>query len=154
MAKKSNEVVKLTLPALVAQCFKKDGTIILPKVLAACADVLYAAREERYRLQNQAKILDELETKLEENFREKLPKGKASGISGAKAHVQLNPKTKPIVEDWDKFYAFVRKNNAFEMLQRRLNEGSANDYAEMNKRRVPGTNVMHYTDVSCTQVKR
>ena len=144
----------LALPALVAQCFNKKQEIVLPKALATCADALYAAREERYRLQNQAKLLGELEGKLEENFRLKLPQGKASGISGAQAHVQLNPKTKPVVEDWDKLYAFVRKYNAFMFLQRRLSEAAVTEYAEANKKRVPGTNVFHYTEVSCTTVKR
>lgn len=144
----------MLLPALVAQCFNKKQEVVLPKTLATCADALYAAREERYKLQNQAKLLGELESKLADNFRQKLPKGKASGISGAQAHVQLQPKTKPVVENWDKFYAFVRKANAFEMLQRRLSEAAANEYFDAHKRRVPGTNVLHYTDVSCTAVKR
>lgn len=131
-----------------------NSNMKLPKTLAACADLLYETRLARYDLQHEVDDMKKLEAALEERFRLELPQDGASGISGAVARIQLSPKVKPVVEDWDKFYTYVRKNNAFEMLQRRLNEGAARDFADTNGRRVPGTNVMHYTDVSCTAVKR
>lgn len=154
MATNKKEKTAMVLPDIVAKCFTKTGDIKLPLLLPACADVLYVAREERYKLQHQVTALAELETKLEEKFKEELPKQAATTTGGTVGKVELMPKVKPVVENWDKFYAFIRKTNSFEFLQRRLNEGAAREFAEANKRRVPGTNVLHYTDVSCTAVRR
>ncbi len=145
--------VELDVPDIVAQCFTKGGEIKLPKVLATCADALYEATQARYKLQHQAKALEELETQLEEYLKAELPKRKETGVSGSMARIQLNPSSKAIVGNWDKFYAYVKKHNAFDLLQRRLNEGAYKERAD-NKEWVPGITQMEYTKVSCTAIKR
>src|SRR4051812_48638993 len=104
----------------------KNGDIILPKKLAECADLLYRCREKRLEVQHVAERMEELEGLLKDHFRKELPaqKNKASGIAGSVARVQLEPKSIPQVADWPTFYKYVAKNNAFEMLQRRLNEAA------------------------------
>lgn len=129
--------VTLDVPPIVAQCFDKKGDIKLPKQLATCADALYAATQVRYTLQHQAQVLEELEGKLEEHLRVELPKQKQTGVAGSMARIQLMPRQKIIVANWDKFYAYILKHKAFDLLQRRLNEGAYKDRADA-KEWVPG----------------
>ena len=144
--------VTLDVPDVVAKCFDKRGDIKLPKVLATCADALYEATQARYKLQHQAQVLEELESKLEDHLRTELPKRKETGVSGSVARIQLNPKRKLIVQNWDKFYAYIAKKRAFDLLQRRLNESAAKERAEAREW-VPGLGSMDYTQVSCTAIK-
>lgn len=60
--------------------------------------------------------------------------------TGRKASVSVQETIVPQVEDWDAFYAYVRKNNAFELLQRRPVAEAWREHA-MNRRSktVPGT---------------
>lgn len=123
----------------------------LPKTQAACADLLYTTREERLQLQRAVDKLQERETALKEFFIATLPKNEATGIAGRVAVVQLSTSPVPVVEDWDKFYAFVKKTNAFQFLQRRVSDSAVKDFWD-NKKQVPGVGRFNAVKVSCTKI--
>jgi hypothetical protein len=128
---------------------KKEAA--LPKQPAACADLLYTTREQRLALQKQVDELKALETRLKEFFIDTLPKSQATGVAGKLARVTVVQKTSPIVEDWEAFYAYVKKNNAFELMQKRLSDTAVKERWEDGKT-IPGVTVNHYVDVSLNKV--
>lgn len=113
---------------------RKTGEFVLPKTDAQKADLLYATRELRLAKQRAIETLEKLENALREHFIENLPRSQASGIAGRVARVQIEIKPIPQVKDWDGCYAFVKKNNAFELLQRRLNEGAVKERLDGGQR--------------------
>lgn len=124
----------------------------LPKSPAACADLLYQTRKDRLELQHKIDDLAELETALKEFFINSLPKSQASGIAGKVARVQLGAKIVPQVADWPAFYKYVKKNDAFYLMQKRLSESGIVEIWEDGKK-VPGVEKFSVVTVSCTAVK-
>lgn len=122
-----------------------------PKAMGACADKLYELREKRRELKRQADALEEEEKALKAHIIDNLPKSEASGVSGKVARVSVVKKTVPRVEDWDKVYAFVKKNNRFDLLQRRLNDGAVAEMWEA-KKQVPGVGTFEAVSVSLNKV--
>lgn len=120
------------------------------KTPAARADLLYAVDKARLAITKEAKLLDEFEGKLKRWFVQNLPEKDATGITGKVARVQLNKKDVPAVKDWPKFYAFIKKNNAFEMLNRAVNAKSVAERWEAGKQ-VPGVEKFTTKTVSLTK---
>lgn len=109
----------------------------LPKTLAGCADELYERKTARLALDKQAEAAKKIETFLTEYIIDNLPRQEAEGVAGKKARVQRQPKEIPQVENWDQFYAHVKKTGSFELLQKRLGEGAVKE-RWANGKNVPG----------------
>ena len=124
----------------------------LPKSAAACGDLLYQTRQERLEAQKVVDDLAALETRLKDHLINTLPKDKASGISGKIARVQLEPEDIPIVEDWDKFRAYMVRTKAWDMLQKRINPKAVMDRRNAGKK-VAGTGTFKNIKVSCTKIR-
>ena len=124
----------------------------LPKSPAQCADLLYTTRQQRLELQHEVDELQELETALKNYFVDNLPKSQASGIAGKVARVQLGSKVVAQVADWPAFYKYVKKNDAFYLMQRRLSDSAITEIWEDGKK-VPGVEPFNIVTVSCTAVK-
>lgn len=123
----------------------------VPKTLGACADALYTIRQERLKAQ---KVVDELETNekaIKAHVIDTLPKSNASGIAGKLARVTVTTKTIAQVQDWPSFYAYVAKNKAFEMLQKRLGDAAIQERWDAGKK-VPGVEPFTIVGVSVNKV--
>lgn len=123
----------------------------LPKSLAQCADLLYTTRQDRLEVQKQVDAFKEQEELLRNHIINTLPKSEASGISGKIANAKIVTKAVPRVMDWEKFYAYVNKNKAFELLQRRLNDGAIQERWDDGKE-IPGVETFNTVSVSVTKV--
>jgi hypothetical protein len=123
----------------------------MPKSLAECADLLYTTKEKRLKVQKEADALGDLEKALKEHLINNLPMSKATGVAGKIARVTILPKQRPQVQDWDKFYAYIKKNNAFELLQRRTADKAIEERWE-NKKQIPGVEAFAYKSVSINKV--
>lgn len=149
---KFEELFPVDLPPGV-RMNKKTGEFILPLGAAERADLLYNTRELRLSVQRRLEKLETLENELKEYFVNTLPKSNSKGISGMTANVTIKPKPIPQVADWDKFYSYVRKNNAFELLQRRLSEDAVKErLEEAGKRGLPGVVIFNAQKVSCVKL--
>lgn len=115
------------------------------------ADLLYDVHQHRLEQQREAAATDKLESLLERYFIQQLPTGSATGIAGKKGRVQLKKKSRPSVIDWPKFYAHIKKNNAFELLNRAVNTKSVSERWEAGKQ-IPGVEKFEYNSVSVTKV--
>lgn len=114
------------------QTFVFEGNIF-----EAC-DAYYETRQARLAADKVAADLKVRETQLQEHLiRELNHQEAAQGVSGSKARVTLKRENTPVVKDWDEFYKWVRENNAFEFLQRRLNTKPVKERWTENEQ-VPG----------------
>lgn len=122
-----------------------------PKSLGACADMLYELRQRRLDLQKDVTAIKEKETALNNHIIEQLPKSDATGVAGKTARVRVLTKAVPVVEDWDKFYAYVSRQKAWELMQRRINTRAIQERLEAGKK-VSGTGEFTAVSVSVTKV--
>lgn len=124
-----------------------------PASLAACADLLYKLRQERLAADKVAAELKSRETMLVEHLIATLPKSSATGISGKVATAKIELKTTVSVNDWDKLYAYIVKNQkkgAFALMQRRVSVGAVEEIWNTGKA-VPGCEPFRIPTISLTK---
>jgi acetyl-CoA carboxylase alpha subunit len=92
--------------------------------LSAKVDLFYATREQRLLMQRQVDRIQEQESKLKEELIRELQASKVSSIGGTLARVTIQEKIKPIAQDWAKVHAYMKENDAFDLMQRRLTEAA------------------------------
>lgn len=124
----------------------------IPKTLGECADLAYKLKEEKAELNRQIKDIEERESELREHFIAQVAKSNAAGVTGKLANVKVVTKTKPTAEDWDKFYAFVKKKGWFHLMQRRLSEPAIAELWESGIE-VPGIGRFDAKTLSITKAK-
>lgn len=122
-----------------------------PKTMGACADRLYELRQKRLDEQKKVDAIEAEEKALKEHIINTLPKSEASGVAGKVARVTVITKEVPQVEDWDAFYKFVKKNNAFDLMQKRLTDTAIKERWE-NGKEIPGVKHFQATTVSLNKV--
>jgi hypothetical protein len=135
--------MSLKLPAL--------EKFVLPKSTAACADLLYLTRIDRLALAKVVEELEKRETALKEHLISTLPVSQATGVAGKVARVTIVPKEIPQANDWGKLYAYIKKQDAFDLLQRRLSNGAVEERWE-NGIEIPGVEKFNTKTVSINKV--
>jgi hypothetical protein len=88
---------------------------------------------------------------VEDHFIQTLAVGESSGVQGKKSRVQVTEAVRPTITDWDKFYAYIKKNNAFELLNRAPNRVAITERWDA-KKQIPGVGSFHDKKVSCTKL--
>lgn len=122
-----------------------------PKTLPACADALHQARLERLDLEKQADEIRKREALLKDYLINNLAKGESAGVAGKVARVAVVTKQEPQVEDWDALYAYVSRNKAWDLLQRRLSAPAVRERWEANKE-IKGVGAFTVVTLSITKV--
>lgn len=128
------------------------GNKVFPETEGEAADLLYKVREARYALQRLVTAHDEYETFIENHFIETLPAKKSSGVSGVVAHVQVETKPTPQVKNWKKFYEYVTRHKAFELLQKRISTASVQERIDHGQADKMGVVIFNAKKVSCTKI--
>ena len=123
----------------------------IPKTIGGCADALYQLREKRLEEQKKVDDIQAQETELKNHIIAMLPKSELTGARGKVASVSISTKSVPTVKDWDLVWGYIKKNNAFDMVQRRLNNSAVEARWE-NGRDVPGVEKFDVVTVSCTKL--
>jgi hypothetical protein len=147
---RARSTVPVDLPPGV-RLAKGTGAFVLPKTPAALADLLYVTRNMRLDIQHRIETLEKLEGELKNYFIENLPKSQASGIAGKVARVQIETKPIPQVSEWTEFYAYIHKNKAYELLQRRLSEGAVKERMDAGEH-LPGVTIFQAKKVSVVKL--
>lgn len=100
--------------------------------------------DERFILREQKRAHEEaikqLEQKLQSNesaLLELLDKEGITKAAGKRATVSISENIKPSVEDWDRFYAYIQRNKAWHLLERRPSVSGCNELFEL-KGAIPG----------------
>lgn len=120
-----------------------------PKSMGACADLLHQMRADRLNADKFAEELKKRENELKEHIINNLPKGD-EGAVGKTHRVVIVRKTKQNVKDWNAFFGYVKKNNAFDLVQRRISEKAVQDRLDDGKK-IPGLEPFQVVDISLTK---
>lgn len=104
------------------------------KSAAARADFLYEFdKGELKAARDHMKKMEAFASKLKMWFIQEYKDDDQKGVIGKIAKVEIKRNTVPRVVDWDKFYSYVKKNNAFELLNRAVNAKSVEERWEQKK---------------------
>lgn len=115
--------------------------------LGHLADLLYKLREERKGIEGKAEEIKSEETRIKNYLIENLPKEQLVKLTGKLASISLTKNLVPQVTDWDKLYAFVEKNDAFDLLQKRPSSTAFKERWEAGIE-VPGVDKFVALDIS------
>lgn len=99
----------------------------VPKTIGGKIDRLFRLRTKRLEQQRAVDDLRAQEREIEDELISTLGKDRLNKAAGKLASVSVQRKTVPSVVDWDKFYKYVKKENAFELLQKRVNISAARE---------------------------
>lgn len=134
-------------PKEILSAFKKA------KSPASRADFLYQIdNNELKALKKKAAEMDNFVTKLEAWFVQEF-KDDQRGVTGKVGRVEVKEKKVAIVEDWDAFYANIKKKGEFELLNRAVNQKAVAERWEA-KKQVPGVGKFVKHVISLTKVKK
>lgn len=124
----------------------------IPKSMGACADLLFATRQRRLEAQKVVEAIQADETAIKEYIIASLSKGDDKGGIGKTHQVQVYTDPVPRIADPDKLFAYIKKTNSFDLLQRRVNEAAVKE-RWADKKKVPGVEPFNVTKVSLTKRK-
>lgn len=100
-------------------------------------DQLYQLREKKRALESQVKEIDEQYRALEGELIDQLVQDGMTKATGKLASVSVGEEIRAQVDDWDTFYAFIKKKNAFYLLERRPANAAYRELLQANTK-VPG----------------
>lgn len=129
----------------VIKTVSSPAVLKIPKTLGACADLVKELSEKRLEAQ---KLTDEWETQekqVKEHIIQNLSKTKEGGAVGQKYKALITTGYRYNIVDDTKFYDYIKKTGAFDLLQRRTNDKAIDDrvYAQKpKKQKDPKTNEM------------
>jgi hypothetical protein len=92
------------------------------KELSTLVDAYHEARELRLTADKTAERAKDIENSLKESIIAELTSSKAKSAGGSICTVNLQEKMKPTAKDWKLIYEYIKENDAFDLLQRRLTE--------------------------------
>jgi hypothetical protein len=124
----------------------------LPASIGLCADEYHHVRELRLAMDKEVAQVKARENEIREHIINSLSKSQDSGAAGLKYRAQIVQKRTFRVVDWGALHSWVRKNDRFDVLQKRLNETAAKDFEEAERLALPGTEPVTIPEVSITKI--
>lgn len=105
--------------------------------IGAKIDQLHNLREQKRQLEEQVKQLQGQMAELENELIEQMDKQGVSRSTGVNATVSISSSTRPSVDDWDAFYAYIHRHKYYHLLERRPSVSGCNELLE-TKGKIPG----------------
>lgn len=120
-----------------------------PAKLGTLIDKLFEAREQRLAETRRLDTLKQKETAAEERVLAELQKLNLQKASGARATVAIQVKTVGQVEPerWTDVQRYIVANDAFDLLQRRLNNAAVRERVAAGEE-IPGLKTVQILDLS------
>jgi hypothetical protein len=124
----------------------------LPTSIGRCADLYAETRELRLAMEKEVEPIKKREAEIREHIINSLSKSDYTGASGLRYRAQIVIKKTIKVADWGVLHSWIRKNDRFDALQKRINETAAKDFLDVEGRTLPGTEVINVPEVSITKL--
>lgn len=133
----------------------------MPPSVGRCADLYRDVRDLRLAMEKEVEKIKARETEVKNYIIDNLSTSQDTGAAGLRYRAQLVTKTAfrigSATEDspeggWGAFCSWIRKNDRFDMLQKRVSEKAAADFYEQEGRVVPGLEKVNVKDVSVTKI--
>lgn len=117
-------------------------------------DKFFKLHKERLRLESEAAKVKTKEIKLKDQLIAEMNLQEVDSARGVLGTISLSTPEVPRAIDWPLFYVWVRKNNAFELIQRRVHEGNTAERLEhspaLKKKGIPGIEFVKITKFTPT----
>lgn len=123
----------------------------MPPSMGLCADLYHEVRELRLAMAKEVAEVEAREKEIKEHIIANLSKSLDTGAAGLKYRAQIVMKTSPRIQDWGVFCSFVRKNDRFDLLQKRVSDTGIKDLWA-DRADVPGIERVNVPDVSITKI--
>lgn len=130
----------------------------LPSSMGRCADLYHDIREMRLAMEKEVEEIKGRETEIQEHIINTLSVGDDTGAAGLKYRAQVVVKPKPRLltgeggDGWGLFTSWVRKNDFFNMLQKRINETAVAEFMDAEGRVPPGLERVNVKTLSVTKI--
>ena len=124
----------------------------LPAAIGPCADLYAEVRTLRLAMDKEVEAVKKRESEIREHIINSLSKSENTGAAGLRYRAQIVMKDTVKVSDWGILHSWIRKNDRFDMLQKRLSDKAAADWMETEGKTLPGTEVIHIPDVAITKI--
>lgn len=127
----------------------------LPESIGRCADLYKEVRDIRLAMDKEVERVKAREAEIREHIIANLSKSQDTGAAGLKYRAQIVMKRIPKFAEangWGVFVSWVRKNDRFDLLQKRLSEKAVMDVIEQEGRVLPGLELINVPDVSITKI--
>ena len=121
--------------------------------LGQAIDQLYEARAERLAKAKEVKDLQIKEAAAKVQVLALLRESGLEKASGKLATAGILESDIPIITDWERVYGYIKDNNRFDLLQKRIGVQAWRDLY-LDSILVPGTEAGTDTDISLTKAKR
>jgi hypothetical protein len=118
----------------------------LPKL----ADEYYKIREDRLAADKAAASLKAKENELFTAITYVMSEHDMSSVGGKVAILKRSVEEKPIAQDWDEIYRYIRENDAFDILHKRLGVGALR-LRKDDDIDVPGVGWMEYDKITISK---
>lgn len=116
-------------------------------------DALAKIRDEKRALEEKLKAVEDRYKTAEGELIEALTGEGMEKATGRTATVSLSTSVSANVEDWDKFFAYIKRNNAFYLLQRRVTDTAYREILDSGKS-VPGVTPFNKTRLNLRSLKQ
>ena len=123
------------------------------KPIGEVIDSLYTLRSQRLELENQVADMRKTETEIKQQIISRLDELQLASGRGAAATATVTHKTTANVTDWPALYQYIKDNNMFELLHRRLTT-TLWAAIEADGTHVPGTEPFVVVDLSLTKASK
>jgi predicted transcriptional regulator len=112
-----------------------------PETVGGLIDELFLLREQRRKLAETDKNLQAQYAELEARLIAALDQQETTQARGRSATATLNEEELATVLDWSQVHEFIRSQNAFHLIQRRINSAAWRELATERGEPIPGTTV-------------
>jgi len=123
----------------------------LPASLGACADLLHDVRELRLEMQRQTDEVEAREKEIRAWIMDHATETDTT-FGGRRYVAQVYKEAEPTIQDWGVFCSWVRKNDRFDLLQKRLATKAVEETQKGEGRLLPGLSQIHVMKVSLTKL--
>jgi hypothetical protein len=121
--------------------------------LGTLIDALYSTRQERLDVSKKVEELKALETEMRLKILEQLDAMGMAKASGYQATCGIKKSIEPVTEDWDEIHKYIREQDRFDLVQKRLSAPAWRGLLESGIL-VPGTSQVEVRDLSLTKSSR
>lgn len=118
--------------------------------LGTAIDKLYELRSQRLDVEKVVKTMKSDELALRVHIKQMLDSINLDGAKGSAATAVVITSVDPVAKDWLQIYEFIRENDAFDMLQKRLSSMAVKERWESGIL-VPGIEKFDNWDLSITK---
>lgn len=124
----------------------------MPASIGRCADLYHDVRELRLAMEKEVEEIKAREIEVQEHIIRTISKSDDTGAAGLRYRAQVVAKPRPRIVEWGLLTSWIRKNDRFDVLQKRLADAAVMEWNEAEHRILPGTEVILLPTLSVTKI--